>query len=154
MFSSRVMDCWRHDICHVTESRWCHICQNVPSIPSNRYIEAIYPVGIVKKVIGKNARGVVPTPLGVRGLILPVNFVLHLIHMQMKKFKLLLLLGQRMIHLSAASHLATVFAAQGVAMVWWTVWSLGIVHVSLDSADNIKITVLAFFSENNFVMKI
>ena len=57
MFSPIVMDCWRHDICHVTASRWCHICQNVSSIPSNRYTEAIFPVGIIKKVIGEKRQG-------------------------------------------------------------------------------------------------
>ena len=56
---------WRHDICHVTASRWCHICQNVSPIPSNRYAEAIFAIGITKKVTGeKNARGVASTPPG------------------------------------------------------------------------------------------
>ena len=59
---------WRHDICHVTASRWCHICQNVSPTPSNRYAEAIFAIGIIKKVTGENTRGVVSTPLGVRGL--------------------------------------------------------------------------------------
>ena len=65
-----VMYIWRHDICHVTALRWCHICQNVSPIPSNKYDEAISAVGIIKKVTGENVRGVVPTPLGVRGLII------------------------------------------------------------------------------------
>ena len=33
-------------------------------IPSNRYAEAIFAIGIVKKLQGKNARGVAPTPPG------------------------------------------------------------------------------------------
>ena len=48
---------WRHDICHVTASRWCHICQNVSPIPSNRYYEAIFAVGIIKKVTGEKRQG-------------------------------------------------------------------------------------------------
>ena len=63
-----VMYIWRHDICHVTASRWCHICQNVSPIPSNRYAEAILAIEIVKKVTGEKRQGVVSTPLGVRGL--------------------------------------------------------------------------------------
>ena len=51
---------WRHDICHVTASRWCHICQNVSPIPSNRYYETIFAVGIIKKVTGEKRQGVVP----------------------------------------------------------------------------------------------
>ena len=64
---------WRHDICHVTASRWCHICQNVSPIPSNRYAEAIFAIGIIKKVTGEKRQGGgthPPPPLGVRGLIL------------------------------------------------------------------------------------
>ena len=48
---------WRHDICHVTASRWCHICQNVSPIPSIRYDEAIFAVGIIKKVTGEKRQG-------------------------------------------------------------------------------------------------
>ena len=48
---------WRHDICHVIASRWCHICQNVSPIPSNRYYEAIFAVGIIKKVTGEKRQG-------------------------------------------------------------------------------------------------
>ena len=51
------MDIWRHDICHVTASKWCHICQNVSSIPSNRYDEAIFAIGIIKKVTGEKRQG-------------------------------------------------------------------------------------------------
>ena len=54
------MDIWRHDICHVTASRWCHICQNVSSIPSNRYHEAIFAIGIIKKLQGKKRQGKTP----------------------------------------------------------------------------------------------
>ena len=62
--------------CHVTASRWCHICQNVSPIPSNRYHEAIFAIGIIKKVTGKNARGVATTPPspGVRGLNLNCKY--------------------------------------------------------------------------------
>ena len=63
---------WRHDICHVTASRWCHICQNVSPILSNRYDEAISAVGIIKKVTGEKRQGggtPPPPPPGVRGLI-------------------------------------------------------------------------------------
>ena len=60
-----VMYIWRHDICHVTASRWCHICQNVSPISSNRYAEAIFVIGIIKKVTGeKHQGGVVSTPPG------------------------------------------------------------------------------------------
>ena len=48
---------WRHDICHVTALRWCHICQNVSLIPSIRYDEAIFAVGIIKKVTGEKRQG-------------------------------------------------------------------------------------------------
>ena len=37
-------------------------------IPSNRYDEAIFAIGIIKKVTGEKRQGVVTTPLGVRGL--------------------------------------------------------------------------------------
>ena len=56
-FLATVMDIWRHDICHVTASRWCHICQNVSPIPSNRYDEAIFAIGIIKKVTGEKRHG-------------------------------------------------------------------------------------------------
>ena len=36
--------------------------QNVSPIPSNGYAEAILAIGIIKKVTGENARGVVSTP--------------------------------------------------------------------------------------------
>ena len=62
-----VMYIWRHDICHVTASRWCHIWQNVSPISDNRYAEAIFAIGIIKKVTEEKRRGV-PSPLGVRGL--------------------------------------------------------------------------------------
>ena len=52
-----VMDIWRHDICHVIASRWCHICQNVSPIPSNRYDEAIFVIGIIKNVTGEKRQG-------------------------------------------------------------------------------------------------
>ena len=52
-----VMYIWRHDICHVTASRWCHICQNVSPILSIRYNEAIFAVGIIKKVTGEKRQG-------------------------------------------------------------------------------------------------
>ena len=42
-------------------------------IPSNRYDEAIFAVGIIQKVIGEKRQGVVHTPLGVRGLHLRVD---------------------------------------------------------------------------------
>ena len=45
-----VMDIWRHDICHVTASRWCRICQNnnMSPISSNRYDQAIFAIRIIK----------------------------------------------------------------------------------------------------------
>ena len=42
--------------CHVKAS-WCHICQNVSPIPSNRYAEAIFAIGIIKKVTGEKRQG-------------------------------------------------------------------------------------------------
>ena len=62
------MDIWRHDICHVTASRWCHISQNVSPIPSNRYYEAIFAIEIIKKVTGEKRQGGGTHPMGVRGL--------------------------------------------------------------------------------------
>ena len=71
-----VMYIWRHDMCHVTASRWCHICQNVSPISSNRYAEAIFAIGIIKKVTGeKRQGGWYPPPLGVRGLMLSLVIV-------------------------------------------------------------------------------
>ena len=54
-----VMDIWRHDMTwrHVTASRWCHICQNVSPIASNRYDEVIFEIGIIKKVSGEKRQG-------------------------------------------------------------------------------------------------
>ena len=53
---------WHHDICHATASRWCHICQNVSLIPSNRYDEAIF--AFLRKSYREKHQGVVPTPNG------------------------------------------------------------------------------------------
>ena len=50
------------DICHVTASRWCHICQYVSPTPSNRYVEAIFANGIINKVTGEKRQGVVSPP--------------------------------------------------------------------------------------------
>ena len=58
------------DMTYVTWQRQDDVtyAQNVSSIPSNIYDEAIFAIGIIKKVTGEKRQGVVPTPLGVRGL--------------------------------------------------------------------------------------
>ena len=47
---------------HVSRDRWCHICQNVSPIHSNRYDEAIFAIGIIKTVTRRNASGWYPSP--------------------------------------------------------------------------------------------
>ena len=69
---------------------WCHICQNVSIIPSNRYHEAIFRTGFIKKVTGEKRHGVVSTPLVVRGLKLDMlvqcAYILNIESIQPIKF--------------------------------------------------------------------
>ena len=52
-------------------------------IPSNRYDEAIFAIGIIKKVTGEKRQGVVSTPPpGVRGLITDFIILYKIIHQQ------------------------------------------------------------------------
>ena len=56
-------------MCHVTASRWCDIWSKcVSNFNSNINDEAIFVIGIIKKVTGEKCQGVVPVPKASEGL--------------------------------------------------------------------------------------